>query len=200
VSGAEEPGVELGALRADIIEIAALRGRAAELESLALERGVPLAALGSFRAAAGHFVLGVRPERWLLLRASQPAGSAASLWVEACAGAGASIDLSSALAVLHLTGPAAREVLARGCRLDLHPRAFPVGSAAATLVAQVSVILAALPSGWLLLSPATTARHFHEWLAAAAKPFGFRPRAESTVEILFAEHPPERVAPGGSVP
>jgi heterotetrameric sarcosine oxidase gamma subunit len=197
VSGAEAPGVALGILMADVIEMAAFGGRARELERLALERGVRLASLGCCASARDHLALGVRPDRWLLLFAPGAPGSAASVWQGACSGAGVAVDLSSALAACHLTGPAARAVLARGCRLDLHAEAFPAGRAAATVIAQVSVTLAALPAGWLLLSPASTARHLHDWLASVAKPFGLITKPESTVEIVFEEHPPLRAAPGG---
>jgi sirohydrochlorin ferrochelatase len=40
------------------------------------------------------------------------------------------------------------------------------------------VILVALGSGLLLLTPASTARHFHEWLLAAARPLGFEPPSQ----------------------
>jgi hypothetical protein len=43
---------------------------------------------------------------------------------------------------------------------------------------QVSVILVALPSGLLLLTPASTARHVREWLVSTAKPFVLMPSPE----------------------
>jgi sarcosine oxidase subunit gamma len=128
--------------------------------------------------------LSVRPQRWLLLGAPAAPGANAALWQGVCAGVGAAIDLSSALTALYLAGPAARELLARSCRLDLDPDAFPPGSAAATIMIQVSTILAALPSGLLLLTPATTARHVREWLLATAKPFGVMPSSEMTLSDL----------------
>jgi sarcosine oxidase subunit gamma len=91
---------------------------------------------------------------------------------------------------LYLTGPAVPEVLARGCRLDLHPAAFVPGSAAASSMAQVPVTIAALSVGWLLLTPASTARHFSEWLTATAGPFGFAPAAGVTVASLSGERTP----------
>jgi len=87
-------------------------------------------------------------------------------------------------ALLYLAGAGARELLTRGCRLDLDRGAFPPGSAAATLIAQVSVILAALDSGFLLLTPATTARHLREWLLASGAPFGLQRTAGVTVAQL----------------
>jgi sarcosine oxidase gamma subunit len=76
-------------------------------------------------------------------------------------------------------------MLARGCRLDLDPVEFPAGHAAATHMAQVSVIIAALPSGIMLLTPATTARHVREWLASTAQPFGFAQRPAPAVGDLY---------------
>ena len=92
-----------------------------------------------------------------------------ALWQAACASAGSAVDLSSALAMLHLSGPRARELLARSCRVDLHEHSLPAGRAIATVMAQVAVTIATIPSGLLLLTPATTARHFREWLIASAK-------------------------------
>jgi len=97
------------------------------------------------------------------------------------------VDLSSGLAVLQLCGPEARAVLARSCRLDLDPKHFPAGHAAATIVAQVSTMIVALPRGLLLLTPSTTARHFCEWLLAAGRPFGIGPPCEISLSELLAE-------------
>ena len=41
-------------------------------------------------------------------------------------------DVSSGYVVLGLAGPSAREVLAQGCPLDLHPRVLAVGSSTGT--------------------------------------------------------------------
>ena len=182
--------VRMAACRADCIELAAFSGRAAELAGIAERRGLPLPAFGRVACAAGQMVLSVRPQRWLVLSAPQAAGATADLWHSAGAGVGAAIDLSSAQTALHLAGPAVRELLARSCRLDLDPDAFPPGSAAATIMMQVSVMLAALPSGLLLLTPATTARHVREWLLAAATPFGLIPLPEMSLNDLTSDQWP----------
>ena len=119
--------------------------------------------------------LSVRPDRWLLLSPPSAPGEAAKKWATRCAGCAATVDLSSAFAAFELSGNSAREMLARGCRLDLDPAAFPEGHAAATIMAQVSVILANLGPAFLLLTPSTTARHFDEWLRCDGP--AFRPRA-----------------------
>jgi heterotetrameric sarcosine oxidase gamma subunit len=180
-------GITCAAVAADVIELAARRERTQVLKALAGRRGLPLPALGWIAAARTTLVLGVRPERWLLLSAPALPGVALANWRAPCAGCAAAIELSSALTALHLAGPAVPEVLARGCRLDLHPAAFVTGSAAATSMAQVPVLLAALPVGWLLLTPSSTARHLRDWLAATAAPFGFVSVASVTVASLSGE-------------
>jgi len=182
-----EPAVTLAACAADVLELAALRGRASEFREIAAG-GVRLAALGRSEWTYPQLTLNVRPERWLLL--GPPAALPLATWQARCAGPGAAVDLSSALAAFHLAGPAAREVLARGCRLDLDPRAFPSGYAAATIMAQVSTVFAALPSGLLLLTPSSTARHFRDWLAASAKPFGCVEGRDVSLEDLCGDERP----------
>jgi heterotetrameric sarcosine oxidase gamma subunit len=179
--------VALACCAADIIEIAAFRDRAFELASRARERGIALPPLGRAAAASGGLVLAVRPERWLLLMPPAAAGASALKGRDICGAAGAAVELSSGLAALNLAGSAVREVMKRGCRLDLDPTAFPAGTAAAAIVAQVAVVLAALPSGLLLVTPTTTARHLQEWLASTARPFGFQSGADVTVTVLSGD-------------
>ena len=153
--------VELPAL--DIIELAALRGRAQEVAAVAERRGLTLPTMGRLAAAGDQMALCVRPQRWLLLSPRQ-SGAVAADWHAACEGVGVAVDLSSSLAAFTLSDPPTCAAFARGCRLDLDSQVFPAGHAAATIVAQVSVILARTADGLLLLTPATTARHFREWL------------------------------------
>ena len=165
-------GVGLASLAADIVELAAFGSRSGDLQRLAAARGVTLPGCGHITTRARGLALSVRPGRWLLLTAPAAAVSGARSWEEALAGCGSAVDLSCALAAFVLSGPAAREMLARSCRLDLSPQAFPEGHAAATIMVQVSVMLGALSGSLLLLTPATTARHVHEWLVTTSRPFG----------------------------
>jgi heterotetrameric sarcosine oxidase gamma subunit len=184
---APDEGVRLATCAADVIELAALRGRAGNLAEVAAARGVALPERGRTCATANGLALAVRPDRWLLVTPPLAPGAAAAAWERPCAGCAAAVDLSSALTVLHVAGAAVREMLTRGCRLDLDPRAFPAGHAAATPMVQVQVILAALPSGFLLLTPSTTARHLREWLEGAARPFGLGLRGNVTVTDLSGD-------------
>ena len=165
-------GLRLRRCATDVVEVAAQSGRGADLERVAAGRGTILPAFGRALLAADRAAICLRPARWLLLSPPAPPGDCAAAWAAACAGVGAAVDLSSGLVALHLAGPAVREVLARGCRLDLDPSMFPPGRAAATIMAQVSAMLVATRAGVLLLTPSSTARHFAEWLEHTAAPFG----------------------------
>jgi hypothetical protein len=50
----------------------------------------------------------------------------------------------------------------------------------------VPIVIVALRAGLLLITPATTARHFQEWIARAARPFGFQAHTEA-LESLPSE-------------
>jgi sarcosine oxidase, subunit gamma len=189
VSAPDTRGVEIARCAADVIELAAFASASAALEELAAHQGVRLAGLGRHSPGEGLLTLSVRPGRWLLLSPPEAPGSAAARWQEALSGRGAAVDLSCALAAFVVGGPAAREMLARGCRLDLDRDAFPPGRAAATIMVQVPVTLAAVGSALLLLTPATTARHLNEWLSGASRPFGLRIGEELSVRQLFGARP-----------
>ena len=165
-------GVRIARIAADVVEVAARRGRAAELESLAARDGLALPALGTSSAQPAALALAVRPGRWLVLAEPGAPGAGAARLTARLSAAATVVDLGSALVAFRLEGPAHRALLARGCRLDLDAAVFRAGAVAATPIAQVPVTLAALGAGMLLLTPSTTARHFAEWLAASAAPFG----------------------------
>lgn len=52
------------------------------------------------------------------------------------------VDQSHGRARFRLTGPQARQLLAKGTGVDLHPDAFPVGQAVMTLIGHIGVNLA----------------------------------------------------------
>ena len=95
------------------------------------------------------------------------------------------MDLSSGLALLHLAGPMARELLARSSRVDLQETGLPVGRAVATVMAQAAVTIAAIPSGLLVLTPSTTARHLREWLLASARVCALLPQSAGGTLDMF---------------
>jgi sarcosine oxidase subunit gamma len=81
---------------------------------------------------------------------------------------GAVVDVSAQRTTLELSGPRAREVLAHGCSLDLHPRAFGPGRCAQTVLAQAQVILhQTAPDAYHVLVRASYADYLARWLLDA---------------------------------
>jgi sarcosine oxidase, subunit gamma len=86
--------------------------------------------------------LWLSPDQWLL---TCPAGDVPGLLAslrEALADVHAAItDVTDGRVAFHIAGPSAREVLAKGCPLDLHARAFPPGRCAQSLLAKAPVLI-----------------------------------------------------------
>jgi sarcosine oxidase subunit gamma len=84
------------------------------------------------------------------------------------------VDVSGQRTTLRLAGEHMRAVLATGCALDLHPRAFPRGSAAQTLLGMAGVVLLALDdtgTEYEILVRSSFARYLADWLLDAAAEF-----------------------------
>jgi sarcosine oxidase, subunit gamma len=87
-------------------------------------------------------VLWLGPDRWLVTCPGTDTVFFMSTLREALAEVHAAIvDVSDGRTALRLAGPDARDVLAKGCPLDLHPRAFAAGSCAQTLLAKAAVLV-----------------------------------------------------------
>jgi hypothetical protein len=52
-------------------------------------------------------------------------------------------------------------------------------------MAQVAVVIAVLPSGLLVLTPSSTARHFREWLIASARVCALLPQSAGGTLDMF---------------
>ncbi len=84
---------------------------------------------------------------------------------------GAAVDVSGQRTTLRLRGAHSRDVLAKGCALDLHPRAFGEGTAAQTMLGQAGVILLAvngIGDDYRILVRSSFARYLADWLLDAA--------------------------------
>ncbi|MFJ9562415.1 sarcosine oxidase subunit gamma [Streptomyces fuscichromogenes] len=80
-------------------------------------------------------------------------------------------DVSAQRTTLLVSGPRARDLLAHGCALDLHPRAFGPGRCAQTTLARAQVTLVARDesrSGFWVLVRSSFAGYLVDWLLDAA--------------------------------
>lgn len=82
--------------------------------------------------------------------------------------------LESGLTTVNISGPSARDLLQKGCTLDLHPRAFGEGQCAQTLVAKTGVLIlcrGAEPSFDLVVRR-SFADYLFLWIEDTAHEFG----------------------------
>lgn len=90
----------------------------------------------------GAAALWLGPDEWLITSALERAAALESgLRTRLGAHNGTVVDVSAMRTVLRLEGASAREVLMKGCRLDVHPRAFAAGQCRQTTMAKAEVLL-----------------------------------------------------------
>lgn len=89
---------------------------------------------------------------------------------------GALTDVGAGFAVLNLSGPAAADVLAQGCTIDLDPAVFPEGACAMTALARMRVVIHRMPraGGYDVYVARSFAGSLWQWVTVAALEFGYR--------------------------
>jgi sarcosine oxidase subunit gamma len=143
--------------------------------------GAALPQVGKARVAGETTVLGIGPDEWLALAADGPA--LAARLREAAAGQFVGVtDVSENYTTLVASGPAAREVLAKGCPLDLHARAFQPGDVAGSVIAKATVVLNLVSetegdSRFEILVRRSFADYLFRWLEDAGREAGVAVRA-----------------------
>jgi sarcosine oxidase, subunit gamma len=115
------------------------------------------------------------PDEWLIAAGTRSAAELEAQLRVPVGDGGAAIDVSAQRTTLRLSGPDAREVLAKGCSLDLHPKVFTKGTAAQTMLGLAGVVLIALDDAgtdYGILVRSSFARYLADWLIDAAEEFG----------------------------
>ncbi len=130
---------------------------------------LPVAA-NRYNSTGEYALLWLGPDEWLLL-APDGDGPGIDNRLRSALGSDhwlAVVDLSHNYTGLTLSGPSARDVLARGCPLDLHPRMFGEGQCAQTILAGTRVLLRATASDTFELWVRNSfARYTAQWLTDA---------------------------------
>ncbi|PZU91287.1 MAG: sarcosine oxidase subunit gamma [Chelatococcus sp.] len=136
--------------------------------------GLTLPATPAASASPTHTILWAGPGQ-SLLRARDKAGFSDLL--AALSPHAAVADQSEARAALTLSGPRIRDALAKGCMVDLHPRAFPIGTVALTSIAYIGVHLWRAEDGpdgpvFEIMVARSMAGSFWSWFSASVAEYG----------------------------
>ena len=161
-AGEQTPGVTLAERwPLAILQIDGLPGGPADRPAATRMPGVPP-------------LLQVGPQRWLVIDRRDRLDSLSASLATGLEGSVVT-DLSQARTVLRIGGGQARDVLAKGCALDLHPGVFPVGSCTATSVAGLAAVLVAVDDAptYDLHVARTYGQYVWEWICEAAAEYGY---------------------------
>lgn len=139
---------------------------------------------GATTAGGGYTVLWIGPDEFLAVGDETPTSAAedrgpaeadrvgTALGEAGARTPGAVVDLSANRTTFELAGPSARAVLEKGVSFDLHPRHFAVGSAIATVLDHVPVLVWKTGEETFRVLPrASFADHVGRWLVDAMREF-----------------------------
>jgi len=130
---------------------------------------LPVSPNSSSACPAGE-ILKLGPNEWLLVAIPE------TPWSEKMAIPGATLtDVSHGRVAVQVDGVKSRDMLVKGCAVDLHSRQFPAGSCIQTSIAKIAVILHKQQndSGFVLYFARSYASSFWHWLTASANEYGY---------------------------
>lgn len=123
--------------------IVGLRGKPAEIAA-AFEKGFGFALPLEANSSAGKgrtTALWLGPDEWWIVAQADAARTRDKLAKALGSLTAAVTDVSESRTCLRVSGPRARDLLSKGCPLDLHPRLFDAGACAQSVLAKTGVTL-----------------------------------------------------------
>lgn len=172
-----EPGVILGERAGlGIASIMARKGMS-EAASAAAKAAFGAALPLTPRRVAGQGVafLWSGPDRWLAMTEDRSSEDLAQLLAGIFSRLASVAEQGDGRAVIRISGPRARDVLAKGFAIDVHPRAFQPGDTAVTGAAHIEVQIWQLddaPTYEITLFRGFAGSFWH-WLTQAAAEYGY---------------------------
>ncbi len=172
-----DPGVTLSE-RVDLglASVMGRRGRAAALDE-AVRAAYATDLPDSPRCVGGPAVafVGTGAGQWLAVSERLANGALAADLARTLKGNASVSDQSDGRAVVRIRGPRARDVLAKGLPIDLHPSVFAPGSAATSIVSLMGVTLWQVDNAptYDIAFFRSLAGSFWKWLADSAAEFGY---------------------------
>jgi len=170
------PGVVLGQRHpVSIVTVIARSGQTSALSAAMSERyGVSCPEPGRFADGDGLTLHWCGADQWYAVADGRPEGALYRELEDGFRGLASCSDQSHGRVIITISGPKARNVLAKGTPVDLHPREFGPGRCAATQMAHVGVHLSQVGEDAFELSLFRGfSEHFWEWLAEQSEEFGY---------------------------
>jgi heterotetrameric sarcosine oxidase gamma subunit len=159
-----------------IVSVIARKGKADAASAAALAAcGVALPLTPRRAEARGIAFIWTGPERWLAVTQNRGSEDLAKMFAGIFSGLASIAEQGDGRTIIRIAGPRARDVLAKGLAIDLHPRAFRPGDTAITGAVHVEVQI------WQLDDTPTYeialfrgfAGSFWQWLTQAAAEYGY---------------------------
>ena len=171
------PGATIAERRGlGIATVAARKGQVAALKSAVAEAYGVVLSDGS-RAVQGQQVsfIGYGPGQWLAVSETLIGEALARDLAAGLKGLASISDQHGGRTVMRLSGPRARDVLAKGLPIDLHPRAFAPGNAATSTISLMGVQLWQIDDAptYDIALFRSVSESFWRWLSSSAAEFGY---------------------------
>jgi heterotetrameric sarcosine oxidase gamma subunit len=168
------PGARIAERQAlTIVQVSAIPGISRDRSAIEGLLGLTLPGPGASATSGVRSALWVGPGRWFVVEPGR--GKLAVGLESAAAGSFAVTDLSHSRTVLRLSGPRVLDVLAKGCAVDLHPRAVSIGDSIVTGVARQAVVLHVVDAAPTVdvYVYRSFAQDLFEWLTGATAEYGY---------------------------
>ena len=171
---AGENGVHLTVL--PVPRIIELRGAWSDAFASAVQQtlGVNIPATSPGTAKSDDLTaLWMGPDRWWLVADGPVLPSVNELHQKLAAFNAAVVEVGDAFVAVKIAGPKSRDVLAKGCTIDLHPRAFKTGSIVQTNLAKAQIALYQLDEiTYQIFARRSFAEYLWTWLEDAGIEYG----------------------------
>ncbi len=153
-----------------------LRGRGNDPAFLAAVEsacGTPLPIAANTSADGDPRIYWLGPDEWSLVTSADKVAALMAALDQATSELHVAVnDLSGSFVTLLLAGEKVRELLAKGCTLDLHPSEFPSGVCAHTGLAKAGALLALHDTDFYLLVRRSFSDYLLQWLQKAGAEYG----------------------------
>ena len=153
-----------------------LRGTDDVLTTLCKQAGLEYPSASNTVSTKGErHAIWLGPDEVMVLVEAGAEEALAETMEKAVAGKHASVvNVTDGLCAFSLSGAHVRDVLAKGCPLDLHPKAFGPGASAQSLLSHAGVTLACIDAdSFILIGRTSFAAYIAKWLGDAALEYGF---------------------------